>query len=91
MNVDKPDNLPCEWIETRHAASWEICMRLKELGVSCEREPYQPLKIQPHSPLAVAQAWSVFRQFTHPRSELASWLDHCWSYPASQACLPLER
>ncbi|MEM7771866.1 MAG: Asr1405/Asl0597 family protein [Cyanobacteria bacterium P01_E01_bin.6] len=78
MDMNEPNNLRNEWLETRHEASWEICARLQELGVGCSRKPYQPLQIKADTPLALIQSWSVFRQFTHSRSELASWLDTCW-------------
>jgi hypothetical protein len=80
MHTNDPDELSQEWLEVTHSASWEIASRLHELGVPCARHPYQPLKLYPHTPLALIQTWSVFRQFTQSRSELSDWLDRCWVY-----------
>ncbi|MEL6225231.1 MAG: Asr1405/Asl0597 family protein [Cyanobacteria bacterium J06627_8] len=90
MNEDKLDDLSNGWVETQHVSPWEIYTRLKELDIPCHRQPYEPLKIHVHSPLAIVQAWSVCRQFTQSRVELVDWLNSCWLCPLQSSHSSLE-
>ena len=90
MDIDGPDDSFEGWLEIDCYSSWEIYFRLQELDVPCFRESYQPLQVNTDTPLALVQAWSVFRQFTQPRQVLVSWLNHCWAQAVQEPYFPIK-
>jgi spore coat protein U-like protein len=65
-------------IEIDFADRWQVYRRLQELSISCQCATNQPLNVQIDNVTAAIQLWSVVRQLTLPRSELAYWLERCW-------------
>lgn len=65
-------------IEISWGDRWQVYRRLQELAIPCECGTNQPLRYQIKDVTAAIQLWSVVRQLTVPRRELASWLEHCW-------------
>ena len=65
-------------IEVRDLERWEIYHRLQELGIACQCQMHQPLKVQISSPKDAIQLWSVIQQITSPRCHLLRWIDKCW-------------
>lgn len=65
-------------IEINWADRWQVYRRLQELGIPCQCETNQPLRYQIEDVAAAIQVWSVIRQLTVPRRELAYWLEECW-------------
>ncbi|NET10961.1 MAG: hypothetical protein F6K16_41010 [Symploca sp. SIO2B6] len=57
---------------------WQVYFRLKALGIPCQCGGYQPLLADIQTPYALIQAWSVVKQVSTPRLELAQWLEQCW-------------
>lgn len=66
-------------IEISWADRWQVYRRLQELTIPCECGPNQPLKYQINDVAAAIQVWSVVKQVTAPRRDLASWLELCWT------------
>lgn len=67
-----------EVVEVNGADRWQVYQRLQELAIECWCEPHQPLRVQlPHA-IAAVQFWSVSRQVSASRQELAQWLERCW-------------
>ncbi|MFB8789086.1 MAG: hypothetical protein U7123_09610 [Potamolinea sp.] len=64
-------------IEIAFADRWQVYRRLQELGISCQCGTNQPLIAQIDNVTAAIQLWSVVRQLTLQRRELASWLEGC--------------
>jgi hypothetical protein len=52
--------------------------RLQELQIPCRVSVDRALQVQLDTPQAAIQLWSVVRQLTAPRQELAYWLEGCW-------------
>ncbi|HEY9829774.1 MAG TPA: Asr1405/Asl0597 family protein [Stenomitos sp.] len=77
-------NRPSSKIETQQEIEiswgdrWQVYRRLQELAIPCECGTNQPLRYQIQDVTAAIQLWSVVRQLTLPRRELASWLERCW-------------
>ncbi|HEY9608841.1 Asr1405/Asl0597 family protein [Allocoleopsis sp.] len=65
-------------IEISWGDRWQVYRRLQELEIPCQCRTNQPLRYQIQDVAAAIQLWSVVRQLTVPRRELASWLEHCW-------------
>ena len=65
-------------IEISWGDRWQVYRRLQELEIPCQCRTNQPLYYQIQDVAAAIQLWSVVRQLTVPRRELASWLEHCW-------------
>jgi hypothetical protein len=65
-------------IEISWGDRWQVYRRLQELAIPCECGTNQPLRYQLQDVTAAIQLWSVVRQLTVPRRELASWLERCW-------------
>lgn len=65
-------------IEISWGDRWQVYRRLQELAIPCECGTNQPLRYQIQDVTAAMQLWSVVRQLTVPRRELASWLERCW-------------
>jgi hypothetical protein len=65
-------------IEINWADRWQVYRRLQELGIPCQCGTNQPLRYRIDDIGSAIQVWSVVRQLTVPRHELASWLEHCW-------------
>lgn len=65
-------------IEISWGDRWQVYRRLQELAIPCECGTNQPLRYQLNDVTAAMQLWSVVRQLTVPRQELASWLERCW-------------
>jgi len=65
-------------IEIAFVDRWQVYRRLQELAIPCRCGTNQPLSVQINDVAAAIQLWSVVRQLTTPRCELASWLEHCW-------------
>jgi hypothetical protein len=64
-------------IEIAFADRWQAYQRLQELGISCQCCTNQPLMAEINNVAAAIQLWSVVRQLTIPRRELAYWLEGC--------------
>ncbi|MCA1994959.1 MAG: hypothetical protein LDL41_23355 [Coleofasciculus sp. S288] len=65
-------------IEISWADRWQVYHRLQELEIPSQCGANQPLCAQINNVVAAIQLWSVVRQLTVPRRELASWLEQCW-------------
>jgi hypothetical protein len=65
-------------IEITWGDRWQVYRRLQELDIPCECGTNQPLRYQIQDITAAIQLWSVVRQLTVPRRELACWLERCW-------------
>lgn len=65
-------------VEVNGAERWEVYQRLQELAIECSCEPHQPLRVQLPTAMAAVQLWSVSRQVSAKRDELAQWLERCW-------------
>lgn len=65
-------------IEISMGDRWQVYRRLQELEIPCQCGTNQPLRYQLNDIAAAIQLWSVVRQLTVPRRELASWLERCW-------------
>ena len=65
-------------IEIAFADRWQVYRRLQELGISCQCRTNQPLSVKAGNVVEAIQLWSVVRQLTLGRRELASWLERCW-------------
>lgn len=57
---------------------WQVYHRLQELGIPCACPPDGSILVLGHSPVAIAQLWSVVRHHTAPRQDLLDWLGRCW-------------
>lgn len=65
-------------IEINKSERWIVYRRLQELEIPCRCGTNQPLSYQLNDVTSAIQVWSVVRQLTVPRWELASWLECCW-------------
>ncbi len=65
-------------IEISWSDRWQVYRRLQELAIPCCCGTNQPLCAQINNVATAIQLWSVVRQITAPRRDLASWLEHCW-------------
>lgn len=65
-------------IEIYWTDRWQAYQRLQELAIPCRCGSNQPLVAQINNVAAAIQLWSVVRQLTVPRRDLASWLEQCW-------------
>ncbi len=65
-------------IEISWADRWQVYRRLQELAIPCNCRTNQPLSVQINDVAAAVQLWSVVRQLTLGRRDLASWLERCW-------------
>ncbi|MBD2018145.1 hypothetical protein H6F96_29795 [Microcoleus sp. FACHB-53] len=65
-------------IEISWGDRWQVYTRLQELAIPCECATNQPLRYQIKDVTAAIQLWSVVRQLTVSRPELACWLERCW-------------
>ncbi|MBE9126373.1 MULTISPECIES: Asr1405/Asl0597 family protein [unclassified Coleofasciculus] len=68
-------------IEVNQADRWQVYRRLQELSIQSRCGTNQPLIAQIDDVAAAIQLWSVVRQLTVPRHNLASWLECCWQLP----------
>ena len=73
---------PSRMIPVECCDRWQAYFRLKELGIPCQCEGYQPLLVDMHTAQGVIQVWSVLKHVSTPRSELVRWLDQCWQLPS---------
>lgn len=78
MNPSSAELEPSQVIEVALADRWQVYRRLQELSIPCQCGTNQPLSAQINNVTAAIQLWSVVRQLTVSRSELAYWLEHCW-------------
>ena len=74
----KPEASQAIAIEIAFADRWQVYHRLQELAIPCQCGTNQPLSAQIDDVASAIQLWSVVRQLTLPRRNLASWLEHCW-------------
>ncbi len=65
-------------LEVSPALRWEVCYRLRSLGLSCQYRPNVPLTVRLDSPLAGIQCWCVCKQLKGTRAESIGWLQKCW-------------
>jgi hypothetical protein len=65
--------LPSDWMQR-----WEVYHRLQSLGIACECQVNQPLRVEVETPLDVLQVWSLVRQVRASRQELIECLHRCW-------------
>ena len=78
MNLSRPSLEADQSITVSAIARWEVYRRLQELEIPCECNTESPLLVSIATPTAAIQVWSVVRQVTTSRHELASWLEDCW-------------
>ena len=69
-------------ISLHGSSRWEVYYRLQVLGIPCECSMEEPLRASISTPNAALQVWSIVRQITLPRHELANWLQGCWELEA---------
>ena len=65
-------------ITINQADRWQVYRRLQELEIPCQCRTNQPLSYQIDNVVTAIQVWSVVRQLTLSRRELASWIEDCW-------------
>ena len=65
-------------VEVNRADRWQVYLRLQQLDIPCVCTTNQPLRVQIQTTAAAVQLWSVVRQLTATRLELAFWLEQCW-------------
>ncbi|MBW4576752.1 MAG: hypothetical protein KME08_15875 [Aphanothece sp. CMT-3BRIN-NPC111] len=65
-------------VEVNRADRWQVYLRLQQLDIPCVCTTNQPLRVQIQTTAAAVQLWSVVRQLTATRRELAFWLEQCW-------------
>ena len=65
-------------VEVNRADRWQVYLRLQQLDIPCVCTTNQPLRVQIQTTAAAVQLWSVVRQLTATRHELAFWLEQCW-------------
>lgn len=73
-----PNSLSSQIIEIARCDRWQVRQRLEELGISSTCSHEGSLKVEVHSPVALAQLHSVLRQFTASRQQLLDWMEQCW-------------
>lgn len=78
MNLSHPSLEISQVIAVNGAYRWEVYRRLQELEIPCDCSTESPLRASISTPTAALQVWSVLRQATTPRRELALWLQDCW-------------
>jgi hypothetical protein len=79
MNPSNSQPAVGQIIEISWADRWQVYRRLQELKIPCQCGPNQPLSYQINDVAAAIQVWSVVKQVTAPRRDLASWLELCWT------------
>lgn len=75
------------WLEVNGHSRWAIYSRLQALGIDCQCQSGQPLKVQVASALDLIQGWSVARHSNWARgstTQLRTWLERCWSVEVMQ-------
>ncbi|MDY6940271.1 MAG: hypothetical protein SWY16_21770 [Cyanobacteriota bacterium] len=82
-NFDSNDSLS---LSIESTDRWWVYQRLQSLEIPCQCKCYKPLQIQVSSPLSTIQTWSVLRQMSASRQELADWLETCWQMPQNRNC-----
>ncbi|HEY9644336.1 MAG TPA: Asr1405/Asl0597 family protein [Coleofasciculaceae cyanobacterium] len=62
---------------------WQAYQRLQDLNIPCVCPADGSLQVNLDTPLAAIQLWSVVKQLTTSRQDLADWLKYCWSLPST--------
>ena len=62
-------------VEVNRADRWQVYLRLQQLDIPCVCTTNQPLRVQIQTTAAAVQLWSVVRQLTASRHELAFYTD----------------
>jgi len=78
MNLSSSKTEAAQDVEISWGDRWQVYRRLQELEIPCQCRTNQPLRYQLNDVAAAIQLWSVVRQLTVERRELASWLERCW-------------
>lgn len=87
MNLDSTSSPTVITIAVQHSNTpgsdpasqrWQIYHRLRELEIPCRCAAHQPLTVEVNSTIAAFQLWSVVKQVSTSRLELADWLERCW-------------
>jgi hypothetical protein len=75
----RPDTLVSLVFTINRSDRWQIYRRLQELGIPCWCPSDGTLWVEIKGCVAAILLRSTVQQFTHSRSELADWLDRCWT------------
>jgi hypothetical protein len=78
MNLSSSKTEATQDVEISLCDRWQVYRRLQELEIPCQCGTNQPLRYHLKDVAAAIQLWSVVRQLTVERRELASWLERCW-------------
>ena len=78
MNLSSSKSVADQEIEISRGDRWQVYRRLQELEIPCQCGTNQPLRYQINDVAGAIQLWSVVKQVSVPRLELASWLESCW-------------
>jgi hypothetical protein len=78
MNLSSSKLEASHVIEIAASDRWQVYRRLQELAIPCCCRTNQPLRVQINDVTTAIQVWSVVRQMTVPRRDLASCLERCW-------------
>ncbi len=65
-------------VEVSRGDRWSVCLRLEELGITCQCIPEQLLQVEVNTVVAAVQLWSVVRQLRSSRNTLVNHLECCW-------------
>ena len=70
------------WLEVTGQARWSVYSRLQVLGIDCNCQSGQPLRVQVNSVYDLVQCWSVSRHSNwevDTKPLLRQWLAQCWA------------
>lgn len=75
----RPDALVSRVVTIQRSDRWQVYRRLQELGISCWCPQDGTLWVEIEGCVGATLLRSTVHQFTSSRSELADWLDRCWT------------
>lgn len=78
QSASQSQTQPKQTIAISRTDRWQACYRLQELDIPCTCLTDGQLQVEVCTPIAAMQIWSVTRQLTSSRQQLADWLERCW-------------
>ena len=78
MNPIEPKVEASLVVAVKPADRWQVYYRLQELDIHCGCSINQPLWVDVQSVTGAVQVWSVVRQLTASRRDLARHLERSW-------------
>lgn len=74
-----PDAFVSLVVTIQRCDRWQVYRRLQNLGIACWCPSDGTLWVEINGCVGATLLRSTVQQFTHSRSELADWLDRCWT------------